>query len=107
MMRMLFTSTLVAAMLSLVVAASAQQAPNAQQERMKSCNNQAQAQNLSGEPRKSFMSECLAGKGTSGSSSAAHMSQQDKMKACNTQASAQQLAGDARKQFMSSCLKGQ
>jgi hypothetical protein len=102
MMRMLFTSTLVAAMFSLVAAASAQQAPNAQQERMKSCNTQASTQNLSGESRKSFMSECLAGKETSGSSS---MSQQDKMKACNAQAGSQQLAGDARKQFMSSCLK--
>jgi psiF repeat-containing protein len=105
MMRVLFTSTLVAAMLSLVAAASAQQTPNAQQERMKSCNNQASTQNLSGESRKSFMSECLAGKETSGTS-AAPMSQQDKMKACNTQASSQQLAGDTRKQFMSSCLKG-
>jgi hypothetical protein len=104
MTRSLFASTLVATMLSLAATAGAQQTPNAQQDRMKTCNSQAQSQNLSGDARKSFMSNCLSGKGTSGTS-AAPMSQQDKMKNCNSQASTQQLTGDARKQFMSTCLK--
>ena len=75
---------------------------NSQQERMKSCNTQAGAQKLTGDARKTFMSNCLSGKTTTASKN----SQQEKMKTCNTQASSQKLTGDARKSFMSNCLKG-
>ena len=105
-MRTLLASTLVGALFSFAAAADAQQAPNAQQDRMKSCNSQAQSQNLSGDARKSFMSDCLSGKGTSGSSTSP-TSQQQKMQSCNTTATSQKLTGDSRKQFMSNCLKGQ
>ena len=105
-MRTLFALTLAATLLSAMpIAGAQQQAPNAQQDRMKACNSEAGAQKLSGDARKSFMSDCLAGKTPQGSGGSA-MTQQDKMKACNTQAGSQQLAGDARKQFMSNCLKG-
>jgi hypothetical protein len=75
---------------------------NSQQERMKSCNTQAGTQKLTGDARKTFMSNCLSGKTTTASKN----SQQEKMKTCNTQASSQKLTGDARKSFMSNCLKG-
>jgi hypothetical protein len=72
-----------------------------QQEQMKTCNKQAGNQKLTGDARKSFMSDCLSGKTSSGLSR-----QQELMKSCNAQATAQTLKGDARKQFMSTCLKG-
>jgi hypothetical protein len=83
--------------------ALAQDKMTPQQQRMKDCNATAGQRKLSGDARKTFMSECLSGDAPSG---AATTSQQDKMKTCNAQASKQQLKGDARQQFMSSCLKG-
>lgn len=76
-------------------------AQNSQQTRMTGCNSQASAQKLSGDARKTFMSDCLSGKTTA----ATPMTPQERMKACNAQAGAKNLAGDARKSFMSSCLK--
>jgi hypothetical protein len=72
-----------------------------QQELMKTCNTQAGNQKLTGDARKSFMSDCLSGK-----ASTTLTPQQELMKSCNAQATTQKLKGDARKQFMSSCLKG-
>ncbi|MBF9235024.1 PsiF family protein [Microvirga alba] len=74
-----------------------------QQERMKTCNTEAGTKHLGGDARKTFMSDCLAGKAT-GSTGHALTPQQTKMKSCNTQASS--MKGEARKNFMSSCLKG-
>jgi len=58
-------STLVSCSL-LVVAASAWQSPasatTAQQEKMTACNKVASAKSLSGDARKSFMSDCLKAK---------------------------------------------
>ncbi len=85
----------------LLVGASAQGA-SSQQERMKTCNAQAGDQKLSGDARKSFMSDCLSGKTTE---VAKPKTQQQKMKDCNASAGDQKLTGDARKAFMSSCLK--
>ncbi len=84
---------------------STQTAPNAQQQLMKSCNTQASSKNLSGDARKTFMSDCLSGKTSSGTST--QNSQQMLMQSCNTTANSRNLTGDARKSFMSSCLKGQ
>src|SRR5690242_11248490 len=80
-------------------------AQQAQRDRMTSCNADAKTKNLSGDARKSFMSDCLSGKSDS-SSATAMTPQQTKMKTCNTEASGKKLSGDARKQFMSTCLKG-
>jgi len=74
---------------SLSALPAAGQQTNPQQERMKVCNKQAGDQKLTGDARKTFMSECLSGKTTS-----------------NATATVQNLTGDARKSFMSSCLKG-
>ncbi len=67
-------------------------AENAQQERMKMCNEKAA--DKKGDERKKFMSECL---------SKQKMTQQEKMKSCNTKAA--DMKGDERKKFMSECLK--
>ena len=72
-----------------------------QQEKMKTCNADAKAKSLTGDARKTFMSQCLSGKTT-----ATGGTQQAKMKTCNEQAATQKLSGDARKAFMSTCLKG-
>ncbi|MBU5377144.1 PsiF family protein [Pantoea septica] len=73
----------------------------AQQQKMTQCNQHASTQNLKGDARKSFMSECLKKE-----SKLADMTpQQVKMKSCNSEAGAKKLSGDARKTFMSSCLK--
>ena len=74
-------------------------AQKAQQEKMKTCNAEAGKQELKGEERKKFMSECLGSK-------AAPATQQDKMKTCNAEAGKKELKGDERKKFMSDCLKG-
>lgn len=73
----------------------------AQQQKMAQCNQHATTQNLKGDARKSFMSECLKKE----SKMASMTPQQIKMKRCNSEAGEQSLSGDARKSFMSGCLK--
>lgn len=79
-------------------------AQQAQQEKMKSCNADAGNQELKGDERKKFMSECLSSK-PAPATPAAPATQQDKMKSCNAEAGSKALAGDERKKFMSECLK--
>ncbi|MBM3488142.1 MAG: phosphate starvation-inducible protein [Alphaproteobacteria bacterium] len=74
---------------------------NPQQDRMRSCDAQARRQNLEGDARQKFMSDCLAGR-----PAAQPSPQQARMRACNAQASRQNLQGDARRNFMADCLKG-
>lgn len=88
-------------MLPLVPASAQNQ--TAQQERMKACNTQAGSQKLSGDARRTFMSECLSGKTIAEQPG---NPQQQRMKDCNATASQQKLSGDKRKEFMSTCLKG-
>ena len=73
----------------------------AQQNKMTMCNQHASSQDLKGDARKSFMSDCLKKDSKMGSMTP----QQMKMKTCNTDAADKKLSGDARKTFMSSCLK--
>ncbi|MCW5798264.1 MAG: phosphate starvation-inducible protein PsiF [Nitrospira sp.] len=77
----------------------------AQQNKMKTCNAEADTKGLSGEgkgdQRKAFMKECLSAKPEK---AAAGASQQNKMKTCNKDAKAKNLAGDERKKFMKECL---
>lgn len=75
-------------------------AQQAQQEKMKTCNADAKKNELKGEERKKFMSECLGSK-------AAPETQQNKMKSCNAEAKAKDIKGDERKKFMSECLKAE
>ncbi len=77
-----------------------------QQNKMKACNEQANAKGLGegkGEERKAFMKECLSAKAAPAKGKT---TQQEKMKACNKEAGEKKLAGDERKKFMSSCLSG-
>jgi psiF repeat-containing protein len=74
-----------------------------QQNKMKACNEQANAKGFGegkGEERKAFMKECLSAKPAKSGKTA----QQEKMKACNKEAGEKKLAGDERKTFMSTCL---
>ena len=72
-----------------------------QQERMKSCNEEAGAKKLSGADRSKFMSSCLKGDAAAPAMNA----QQERMKSCNASASEKALKGADRKKFMSECLK--
>lgn len=113
-MRSLMIAAAVAALTCSI--SSASYAQTSQQALMKSCNSDAAAKRLKGDARKSFMSDCLAGKTqTSQTPSTQPMStaaqtpqatQQQRMKDCNANATSQKLKGNARKDFMSSCLSG-
>ena len=74
-----------------------------QQNKMKVCNEQANAKGFGegkGEERKAFMKDCLSAKPVKSGKTA----QQEKMKACNKEAGEKSLKGDERKKFMSTCL---
>lgn len=75
-----------------------------QQERMRSCNDQAGAKKMEGDARKAFMSSCL--KGGTDAKGEKMSAQQGRMKDCNKQASDRKMKGDERKAFMQGCLKG-
>lgn len=79
-----------------------------QQERMKSCNKEAGAKQLTGDERKAFMKSCLStGKSEEAAAApSAKATPQEKMKSCNKDAAAKKLSGDERKKFMSECLGG-
>jgi hypothetical protein len=91
--------------LGLCVAPFAMAAP-AQQNKMKTCNADANAKGLGegkGDERKAFMKTCLSAKPEKTVKTAAE-GQQNKMKMCNKEAGAKKLKGDDRKTFMSTCL---
>ena len=89
--------------LSLGVTPFAVAAP-AQQNKMKACNDQANAKGFGegkGEERRAFMKECLSAKPEK---SGSKDTQQNRMKTCNKEAGEKDLKGDERKKFMSDCL---
>jgi hypothetical protein len=75
---------------------------------MRSCNAEAGTRSLEGDARRSFLSECLAGRMPPAPPhpSAAQAAQQDRMRTCNAEAGTRSLAGDDRRTFMSECLAG-
>ncbi|WP_368544531.1 phosphate starvation-inducible protein PsiF [Enterobacter soli] len=77
-----------------------------QQQRMTTCNQQATAQTLKGDARKTYMSDCLKN-GAAKPDEKSLTPQQQRMRECNAQATEQSLKGDDRKKFMSGCLKKQ
>jgi hypothetical protein len=91
-----FTASLLAASYSTVHAVTAQQ------NKMKTCNEEANSKSLKGDERKDFMKSCLSAKAPA--KSGAGTSQQEKMKTCNKEAAEKSLKGDERKKFMKSCL---
>ena len=89
----------------LCVAPFAMAAP-AQQNKMKTCNEEANAKGLGegkGDERRAFMKECLSTKSAK-AVKAGGTEQQSKMKSCNKEAGIKGLKGDERKTFMSTCL---
>ena len=95
---MRFAHIALGALLAFAVAGTAYANPNPQQERMKTCNAHAQADQKTGAERQAFMKACLAGK------SSTPQTRQERMKTCNRQATGKK--GDARKAFMRTCLSG-
>jgi hypothetical protein len=92
----------------IVLAVGIAHAQTSQQNRMGACNALAGERSLSGDARKSFMSDCLS-KGPEAMAAPAKSgqpSQQQRMADCNAAASSGSMKGDARKAFMSDCLKG-
>src|SRR6478672_12816275 len=78
----------------------AQNAPTAQQDRMKSCNADAATKSLAGDARKTFMSDCLSGKTAAATPAQPQLTaQQERMKSCNSDAAAKNLSGDLRQRF--------
>jgi hypothetical protein len=73
---------------------------NAHQQRMKSCNGQADTKALEGAERNHFMRACL--KGASGNGHKVSVRQQ-RSEECTRQARAQGLEGAERRGFMSEC----
>ncbi|MEZ3499680.1 PsiF family protein [Pantoea sp. KPR_PJ] len=100
-MKVCLTVAMVSAILVSSVGVAQAAEKTAQQQKMTQCNQHATSQNLKGDARKSFMSECLKKE----SKMSGMTPQQMKMKSCNTEAGDKKLSGDARKTFMSTCLK--
>jgi hypothetical protein len=73
---------------------------NSQQEKMKTCNTDANTKGLKGEDRQAYMKTCLSHESTATKGN----SQQEKMKTCNADANTKGLKGADRQTFMKSCL---
>ncbi len=115
MKKLIATVTLCVGVLALPALAQAQ---TAQQSRMATCNKQAEGK--TGDARKAFMKECLAGKEAAPAKAAEPKKeekkamsasgkeltpQQQKMSFCSKDAKAKGLKGEQRQKFMSECLK--
>jgi hypothetical protein len=95
---------IVASMMAGLLASSSVWAEDAQQNRMKACNEEAGKKDLSGDARKDFMKSCLSGGGDAKPAAGGLTPQQQRMKDCNAEAKSKEMKGDARKAFMKTCL---
>jgi len=109
-MRIVLATLALAAMLTPLCASAQGTAPTTQQNRMKECNATAGTQKLSGDARRQFMSDCLAGRVPQGGSaqggSPAQAAQRQRMASCNATAAERKMSGTSRQDFMKSCLSG-
>ncbi|EMV7408063.1 phosphate starvation-inducible protein PsiF [Enterobacter soli] len=103
-MKITFLVTLLSGVFLMASANAAEKTLTPQQQRMTTCNQQATAQTLKGDARKTYMSDCLKN-GASKPQEKSLTPQQQKMRECNVQATEQSLKGDDRNKFMSGCLK--
>ncbi|HDR2752987.1 MULTISPECIES: phosphate starvation-inducible protein PsiF [Enterobacter] len=103
-MKITFLVTLLSGVFLMASANAAEKTLTPQQQRMTTCNQQATAQTLKGDARKTYMSDCLKN-GASKPEEKSLTPQQQKMRECNVQATEQSLKGDDRNKFMSGCLK--
>jgi hypothetical protein len=100
---MILFTAVVALLAPAAVALAADQA-TPQQNKMATCNKQASAQSLSGDARKSFMSQCLSASG--GSQPAASTAAMSKEQSCAADADQKKLAGASRTSFIKKCIGG-
>ncbi|CEJ66269.1 MULTISPECIES: phosphate starvation-inducible protein PsiF [Citrobacter] len=103
-MKITLLVTLLFGLVFLTTVGAAEKTLTPQQQRMTTCNQQATAQTLKGDARKTYMSDCLKNS-QSAPDEKSLTPQQQKMRECNVQATEQSLKGDDRKKFMSACLK--
>jgi len=103
-MKITLLATLLVGLFTLTPAGAQNQQPNPQQQRMTTCNQQATAQALKGDSRKTYMSDCLKNASSKPGEKSLNP-QQQKMRECNSQATQQSLKGDDQNKFMSACLK--
>ncbi|AEN63631.1 PsiF repeat-containing protein [Enterobacter soli] len=103
-MKITFLVTLLSGVFLMASANAAEKTLTPQQQRMTTCNQQATAQTLKGDARKTYMSDCLKN-GASKPQEKSLTPQQQRMRECNVQATEQSLKGDDRNKFMSGCLK--
>lgn len=103
-MKITFLVTLLSGVFLMASANAAEKTLTPQQQRMTTCNQQATAQTLKGDARKTYMSDCLKN-GASKPQEKSLTPQQQKMRECNVLATEQSLKGDDRNKFMSGCLK--
>jgi len=73
------------------------------QVKMRDCAEEAGKQNLEGEDREKFISDCSAVKPHEPEKKLT--AQQEKMRECNREAREKSLKGEDRRKFMSGCLK--
>ncbi|MDU1059126.1 MAG: phosphate starvation-inducible protein PsiF [Leclercia adecarboxylata] len=103
-MKITLLVTLLFSLFSLTPAGAQDKQQTPQQQRMTTCNQQATAQALKGDSRKTYMSDCLKN-ASSKPGEKSLTPQQQRMRECNSQATQQSLKGDDRNKFMSACLK--
>jgi hypothetical protein len=94
---------IVAGLVAGMLAASGAWAEGAQQNRMKTCNEDAGKKSLAGDARKDFMKSCLSGATVAAPAAGGVTTQQQRMKDCNAEAKTKEMKGDARNTFMKSC----
>ncbi|MCU6682324.1 phosphate starvation-inducible protein PsiF [Leclercia sp. H6W5] len=103
-MKITLLVTLLVGLFSLTPVGAQEKQLTPQQQRMTTCNQQATAQALKGDSRKTYMSDCLKNAASKPGEKSLNP-QQQKMRECNSQATQQSLKGDDRNKFMSACLK--
>ncbi|WAD33204.1 phosphate starvation-inducible protein PsiF [Citrobacter braakii] len=103
-MKITLLMTLLFGLIFLTTVGAAEKTLTPQQQHMTTCNQQATAQTLKGDARKTYMSDCLKNS-KSAPEEKSLTPQQQKMRECNVKATEQSLKGDDRNKFMSACLK--
>ncbi|EBB8131419.1 phosphate starvation-inducible protein PsiF [Salmonella enterica] len=103
-MKITLLVTLLFGLVFLTTVGATEKPLTSQQQRMTTCNQQATAQALKGDARKTHLSDCLKNS-QSAPGEKSLTPQQQKMRECNVQATEQSLKGDDRSKFMSACLK--
>ena len=103
-MKITLLGSLLFGLVFLTTVGAAERPLSPQPQRMTSCNQQATAQALKGDARKTYMSHCL-NKSKSAPGEYSLPPQQQKMREFNNQGTQQSLKGEERTKCMRACLK--